>query len=90
MDQSVLLVLDQPGAADLEVSGTQSCVFRNILNNRALQQPETDFPTLCFSGDNLSRNNCVTFSMCACAYSSSELVKICYVFCFDVNLNLFI
>ena len=31
----------------------------------------------------------VTLSMCACAYSRSELVEICYVFCFDVNLNLF-
>ena len=70
-------------------SGTQSCVFRNILNNRALQQPETGFPTLGFSGDSLSRNNCVTLSMCACAYSRSELVEVCYVFFFDVNLNLF-
>ena len=96
MDQSVFLAVDQLGAVDLEFSLSvfpdlePRVVYSEIfLINRTLQQPKTGFPTLGFSGDYLSRNNCVTLSMCACAYSRSELVEICYVFCFDVNLNLF-
>ena len=38
--------------------GTQIYVFRNILNNKTLQQPETGFPALGFFEDYLSRNNC--------------------------------
>ena len=92
----IIVALDQPVSCRSKLfsvgfskSGTQNCVFINILNNRTLQQLETGFPTLCFSGDYLSRNNCVTLSMCACAYSRSGLVEIFYVFCFDFNLNLF-
>ena len=66
------MALDQPvscrsnislsGIPDLE---TMLVVFRKILNNKTLQQPETGFPALGFFGDYLSRNNCVTLLVCA-------------------------
>lgn len=72
------------GFPDLE---PRFVVFRNTLNNKTLQQPKISFPTLDFSGDYCPENHCVTLSMCACTFSRSELVTVCYVFCFEINLN---
>ena len=85
MDQLVFLALDQPGAVDLEfsLSGFPDLEPRVVyLEMFLIIEPSSSrrsvFPPWVFPG-----------TICSCAYSRSELVEICYVFFFNVNLNLF-
>ena len=69
-------ILSLSGFPDLE---PRFVVFRKTLNNKTLQQPETSFPALGFSGTIVQKIT-VSLCLCACTFSRSELVKVYYVF----------